>query len=280
MLTAGEGETLKLGPPLHGEVTILVAPAPPNGSLTMGTQTLPSGRVMERHRHLHYDKVWFVHKGQGRATVEGQTKTVVPGVTVSVPRGAWHSLQNTGTGLLQIVWVSAPAGLEQLFRELSRQGGAPWDAVALQTIAQRHGTEFGGDNGAKPSAIHASSPRRHRRRRGHRRGEKGLRAVMESIAHAPSTAASTSAVLQEPSPVTAPPQPSPPTPRGSKGRSGPPSASSMTHRPSHAAGRRGNRRRHPHVKEVYMGGRWVKITGEGPIISTGGRDAIETPGSP
>ena len=154
--TAGEGETLKLSPPLRGEVTILVAPPQPNGSLTMGIRTLPSGDTMERHRYLRYDEVWFVHKGQGRVTVEGHTKTVVPGVTVYVPRGAWHSLQNTGTGLLQIVWVSAPAGIEQLFREISPQDGALLDATALQAIAQRHGMEVGGDAGTKPSMTSAA----------------------------------------------------------------------------------------------------------------------------
>jgi len=258
---AGEGERLKLGPPLRGDVTLLVSPQPPHNALAVGMQMLPSGHAMEAHRHLQCDEVWFVHKGQGRATVDDATKTVVPGVTISIPRGAWHSLRNTGTGVLQIVWMSAPSGMEQLFRELSQQG--TMTPAALHAIAQRHGTEFRADHGAEAvSAPPAAPPHRHRRR--HRRGRRGAdkaeRPPIVSTPAAPLAAVPAGDALQKPPPSLTPPRPV------------------AARRPQHQASRRrGARHRHAHVKEVYMGGRWIKVTGEGPIISTGAHDASPDP---
>jgi len=256
IVLAGEGERLKLGPPLRGEVTLLVRPEPPHNALAMGTQTLPSGQTMEAHRHLQFDEVWFVHKGQGRATVEEVTKTVVPGATISIPRGAWHSLRNTGTGLLQIVWMAAPSGMEQLMRELSQQHAATTDPAALQAIAQRYGTEFRADHGVEGSSpARPASPHRHRHRRGRRGAGKGDRPpTAPATPAALSAAVSTSEALQKP----------------------PPAAAKAPRHP--APQHRGSRHRHAHVKEVYMGGHWIKVTGEGPIISTGGHEASQDTG--
>lgn len=264
---AGEGERLKLGPPLSGEVTLLVSPQPPHNALAMGMQSLPSGHAMQMHRHLEFDEVWFVHKGQGRATVEEVTKTVVPGATISIPRGTWHNLRNTGTGLLQIVWMSAPSGMEQLFRELS-QPGAAVNPAALQAIAQRYGTEFRADHGAETPSARPASPHRHRHRRGRRGAGKGDRPPTAPAAPAPSAAVSTSETLQKPPPPAHTP------PRPARGPGPRPTSPPTARAPRHpAAQRRGSRHRHPHMKEVYMGGRWIKVTGEGPIISTGGHEA-------
>ena len=199
----------------------------------MGTETLLPGSTIPLHRHLHHDEVLFVHKGQGRAILEGQTITVVPGTVLFAPRQSWHGLHNTGTGILQITWTAAPAGIEQFFRELAQSGAA--DPAALQALAQRHGVEFRPE--AEPAGRTPDSNRRRRHRGGRGRRPSGVRAEPPTLASpSPPKASATQAP-----PVSNKPRP--------KGKSRP--------------------HQRTRIKEVYMGGRWVQVTGEGPVIASG-----------
>lgn len=211
----------------------------------MGTETLLPGSAIPPHRHLYHDEVLFIHKGQGRAQLEGRSVTVVPGTVIFAPRQSWHSLRNTGTGVLHMSWTAAPAGIEQFFRELSQTGAA--DAAALQALAQRHGVEFRPEG--EPASPAAGARRRHRHRGG--RGRRG------------GSAASHSPAAPKPSPplVAARPAPQPATPAHAPASAGKP--------PKPQAKRAGQRRHRGRVKEVYMGGRWVQVTGEGPVIASG-----------
>ena len=277
----------------------------------MGVQTLQPGGLIPVHRHLSRDSVVFVHKGQGRVTLEGRTMTVVPGMTVSVPRRAWYGLRNTGTGLFQVVWVSAPAGVEEFFREFSRLGESP-AASAFQAAAQRHGIELR----VGPEAPEAAGPqapgRRHRRQhRGGRKPGGASSQPSQSVAqpsHAQPAAAAPSPRLEPAAPAAqpgaaerprrrrrrhrgrggrgrpsaggSPVAPSASTPiqapgtgsqRAAGGAAGPAPSRPGGGRPAHAPRprREGQRPRRGRIKEVYMGGRWVQVTGEGPVISPG-----------
>src|SRR3989338_2592734 len=165
-------EVLKLGPPATGEVVIKVDPRRTGSAFAMGTESLAPGAAIPVHRHLSKDEVLFIYKGQGRATLDGKSTTVLPGMTLFVPRQAWFGLRNTGTGLLQFTWTSAPAGIEEFFGEVSRLGASS-DAAALQAVALRHGMEFhpAGEAAASTEAAPGHGRRRHRRgRRGGGRG--------------------------------------------------------------------------------------------------------------
>jgi len=230
MATPPQGEILKLGPPAAGEAIITVDPSRAGTSFAAGTQALVSRAEISVHRHLDRDEMLFVYKGQGRAILGEQTIIVVPGVTFHVPRGTWFSLRNTGTGALQFVWVSSP-GLEAFFRDLSRLGTSP-SAQAFQELAHRHGIEL---RQAAAPTVAAPTPAGHRRRR--RRGGRRHRGERRAAPSAPRSA---------PSPA---PQPS---------------------RPDAVAQRSPRRGRHRRkIKEVYMGGRWIQVEGEGPVIAPG-----------
>ncbi len=257
ILQPGEGETVKLGPPSSAQFAITVDPQRDGTAFAMGTLTLSPGGSVPALRQLERELVLVVQKGQGRATVAGQSKTVLPGMAVTVPRGVWHDLRNTGTGVFQCVWVSAPPGFEAYVRELAQTG-----AAGAQDIARRHGVEFREAGPAAPAATTGVAPpasappggqgRRPGRRR--RRGGKGRRRASTAVQQAPTPAA--------PAPVARPsaPVPSAASPAGAK----PPPRKSES--PAGSRPRRG--RRYGRVKEVYMEGRWVRLTGEGPVIST------------
>jgi quercetin dioxygenase-like cupin family protein len=301
ILHPGEGEVLKLGPPAAGEVVIQVDRQRTSSPFVLGTETLLPGAEIPVHRHLHQDEVLFVHKGQGRATLEGQVRTVVPGTTVYVPRQAWHGLRNTGTGVLQMTWTAAPPGIEEFFREFSKLAG-PVDPATIQDVARRHGIEFRPASQPGGSGVSTLGHRRRRRHRGGR-GRKRQLVQREPLPHGQRP--------QQALPREAPP-PLPPSPasaassastgqgrrrrhhrRSRSGRgagqlprqvgSGPGSRApigiatpipqpSAAHPPKRSQGparppRRGRHQRSGHVKEVYMGGRWVRVVGEGPVIA-------------
>lgn len=267
-----EGEVLKVGPPAAGEIVITVDARRAGSAFAMGTETLLPGAEIPLHRHLQQDEVMFVHKGQGRAVLEGRALTVVPGTVLFAPKQAWHSLRNTGTGLLQITWTSAPPGIEAFFRELSRLSG-PADATTLEELAKRHGIEFPAAGQGTPHGA----PRRGRHR--HRRGGNGRgrgSAAQPSQGQPPPKAA------QPPEPVRFP-LPEPRKPEGGRGprqRHGPRQVSTplahgappQAEQQSSSRGRQKHgvfRHRRGHVKEVYMGGRWIRVVGEGPVIAPG-----------
>ena len=228
-----------------------------------------------------------MHKGQGWATLEAQAMTVVPGTVLYAPRQVWHGVRNTGTGALQIIWVSAPAGLEGFFRELSRSGAGA-DAAALRDIAQRHGIEF--RPGDEPPAPQAPEHRHRRRRRGGRgrgRGRQGSPAPGRP--QQPAVAAPSAPSPPQSGPPGQPgggrhrrrhrrgghgPPPSQPRPSGPPTAS-PPAKSGPPQAQARPAPRGKRRSRFGRVKEVYMGGQWIRVVGEGPIIATGHESAEE-----
>ncbi len=280
-----KGEVLKLGPPASGEVTIAVDPSATGAAFAAGTETLLPGARIPLHRHLHQDEVLFIHKGQGRATLDGNGINVVPGAMVVVPRQAWHSLRNTGTGTLQVVWTSAPPGMEAFFRELAALKDAS-DPSALQALAQRHGVEFSPEG--EPAGQAGASRRHHRGRQGRGRPQpQPPQAARPEVPQVVST------------PVPPQPQTAAPSPegqprrhrrhRGRGRRAGAPTAAAPA-QPGRGAptppavpppqarpaaprgpqrGGRGRGGRRPRVREVYMGGRWVQVQGEGPVIAPG-----------
>ena len=306
----GEGETLKLGPPAAGEVVITVDPQKIPAPFAMGTETLLPGAEIPVHRHLHEDEVLFIHKGQGRATVGEETMTVVPGTMAYLPREAWHGLRNTGTGVLQATWTAAPAGIEQFFRALSQLGASP-DPAAVQQVAERYGIEFRPPGGGPAPQVPSGPGRRRRRRGGRGRQRQRTGQALPSQSRQPSheTAASPSAATlpQQAAPTTTAGQrppgqggrrrhrrrqgrergaAQPPRPSGSGQGSRPEAVTTPSPPPPAAAPspktsrppvqrspRRERHHRSGHVKEVYMGGRWIRVVGEGPVISPGRESA-------
>lgn len=268
---------MKLKPSSLGEVIIKADPRRAGAGLVMGIMAIPPRGAIPLHRLLSQDEVVFVYKGQGRATIDGRSQTVVPGTVLSIPRQLWYGLQNTGTGLLQIAWMVAPPGIEEFFRELSRLGEGA-GAQALAEVARRHQIELAPE-GAPAVAAPPEGQGRHRRRRGGR-GRHSPRAAQTTPA---AQAASPSPAVRPSAPARAVPASKTPDSgagprrrrrrhRGGRGR-GAASLQPLASPPTAAAssGRRQAQGRHRRgrVKEVYMGGRWVQVSGEGPVIHPG-----------
>lgn len=279
---------LKLGPPASGEVRITVDPGASGAAFAAGTQTLRPGAEIPLQRHLDRDVALFIHKGQGRASLNGQSLIVNPGAMWSVPRGTWYGLRNPGNGELQLAWVASP-GMEAWFRDLSRAGAAP-SAEALHELAQRHRVEF--QQGTEtPGPI---EPHRRGRRGGRRhRAERPPAPLVSSGAPAPLPADGTETPAPGAGAVPHAPhgpgrrrrrrgggtqRANPPAgahgqrPQAGRAQVVPPRASAPgSARPGAGRQQPARGRHHRRGKEVFMGGKWVRVEGEGPAIAPGSR---------
>jgi oxalate decarboxylase/phosphoglucose isomerase-like protein (cupin superfamily) len=107
-----------------GQLALTVGPTV-NGATAFsgGIVTVQSGGGHSRHNHPGSEEIILVMAGTGAQMVEDDdgtpiTQDVGPGCTVYVPEGRFHSTLNTGAGPMTLFVVYAPAGPEQLLREL------------------------------------------------------------------------------------------------------------------------------------------------------------------
>jgi oxalate decarboxylase/phosphoglucose isomerase-like protein (cupin superfamily) len=77
------------------------------------------GKGHDRHNHPDADEILYILAGEGDQMVDdGALQRVRPGDTVFIPKGAFHSTINTGYEPMVILAIYAPAGAEQVLKEL------------------------------------------------------------------------------------------------------------------------------------------------------------------
>jgi mannose-6-phosphate isomerase-like protein (cupin superfamily) len=92
----------------------------PHDSFSMGIQVLEPGAHVRRHAHERQHEVLFCYEGEGWAEIGDQRHAMRPETTILIGRGLQHKIQNTGAGPLRMLWMIAPAGLEDWFRAIGR----------------------------------------------------------------------------------------------------------------------------------------------------------------
>lgn len=137
-----EGDKRTLGR-RHAPLNIKVSPKTGSQQLIMGTEQIAAGTSIPVHMHEHEDEIIFIHRGQGRATVGGETVDVKEGATVYVPKGTWHAIQNEeGTQPVDMLWIFSQPGMDDFFHELSVPFGSPLRQITPQEVEEadrKHG---------------------------------------------------------------------------------------------------------------------------------------------
>src|SRR5215831_15469764 len=89
--------------PLISEFNMKVTPEN-SGSrhLVLGTETIPPGGVIGKHRHHGQDEILYVQTGTARATLNEKEYDVHAGAVVFFPMNTWISLKNTGAEDIQL----------------------------------------------------------------------------------------------------------------------------------------------------------------------------------
>ena len=94
-------------------------------NISFCTEDIIPGRKLRIHKHLDNDELIFIHKGEGRLTLDEESIEVKSGTVVFVPRGVWHGLENTGKENIRMVFQYSPAGFEEYFIENGTLRGMP-----------------------------------------------------------------------------------------------------------------------------------------------------------
>src|SRR5574341_963514 len=124
--------------------SIKVDPVRGSNNLTLGTQHLPIRTGILVHQHQQADEVLFVLEGTGFGLLGDARMPVEKGSAIFIPKGVWHGLENPNSEL-SLLWVVAPPGLEEFFREVaSASGGTPKQLTReqLKEIAEKHGMQL------------------------------------------------------------------------------------------------------------------------------------------
>ena len=78
---------------------------------------LPLGAATQPHFHKLSEEFYFILEGSGEMTVEGETRTVVPGDAILIPPGAWHTIRASGAALRFLCCCAPPYAHEDTYFE-------------------------------------------------------------------------------------------------------------------------------------------------------------------
>ena len=96
----------------------------PDAAVTITHVTMQPGAVSARHRHERSEQIWIVEQGEGTLLLaDGATRRVAAGTVVRTPAGEVHGIENTGSGVLVYLAVTAPPE-DMSPRYAERLGGA------------------------------------------------------------------------------------------------------------------------------------------------------------
>ncbi len=138
VLGANDGEHL-LNP--SGEVIFKVDPSRGSDNVSLGTQQVPQGAGIPRHRHAYMDEVFYVLEGKGTVLLNDERLPIQKGDTIFIPKGSWHAFENPGTELF-LLFATTPTGQENYTRAISNQPGEPpKHLTAEQKLAIRQQVE-------------------------------------------------------------------------------------------------------------------------------------------
>jgi quercetin dioxygenase-like cupin family protein len=151
VLEKNEGETRVRRPrgslPVPTAEFILKVTPQNSGSkhLMLGTEDIPPGGVIPRHKHLEQDEILLVQTGTAHVTLGDKEYDVHAGGTVFFPAQTWVSLKNSGTDSISLVFIFSAPGFEENMRCSSvpaGQSAPPINTDELRACAHKGHVEY------------------------------------------------------------------------------------------------------------------------------------------
>jgi quercetin dioxygenase-like cupin family protein len=89
-----------------------------NGSqhLVLGTEGLPPGATIPKHRHLDQDEILLIQIGTTHVWLGSYERDVHAGGLAFIPGNTWISLKNTGTEPISLTFIFSAPGFEDTMR--------------------------------------------------------------------------------------------------------------------------------------------------------------------
>jgi quercetin dioxygenase-like cupin family protein len=107
--------------PANGHADPRLTPENTNfDKLSMGYQTIAAGGRIREHSHGDQVELQICFRGRGHVNVDGVRHALVPGSACFLGYDVKHEIVNDGDGELVMMWVIAPAGLEDFFATIGR----------------------------------------------------------------------------------------------------------------------------------------------------------------
>lgn len=115
----------RVGMPVASAEFILKVTPENSGStrLVVGTETIPPGGRINRHRHLGEDEVLILQTGSARVTLNDRSYEVRAGGMVFFPALTWVALENTGGEPIELIFIFSQPGFEKQMRCVSVPAG-------------------------------------------------------------------------------------------------------------------------------------------------------------
>ena len=120
VLQPEDGESFWQPVPANGYVINKLWPENWDAPFSLGLQIVAPRSYIRRHIHDRHKEVLFVWGGEGRAVVDGTEHPMRSGTIVALPAGVEHMFINEGDEDLRLLWILAPHGLEDFFRQIGR----------------------------------------------------------------------------------------------------------------------------------------------------------------
>lgn len=84
--------------------------------MIFGTEDLPPGATIDRHRHPGADEIILLQNGSARVSLGDTTREVHGGATVFIPANTWVSVTNIGTDAIACAFVFSAPGFDDYMR--------------------------------------------------------------------------------------------------------------------------------------------------------------------
>src|SRR6516225_9899990 len=92
----------------------------------LGTEEIPPGGIIPRHKHLGQDEILLIQTGSAHAWLGTQERDVHAGAIVFIPSDTWVSLKNTGNENINLAFVFSDPGFDEFKRCTSVPLGDPF----------------------------------------------------------------------------------------------------------------------------------------------------------
>src|SRR5467141_2128761 len=140
VLEKNEGEIRMRRPlgslPTPSEEFILKVTPQNSGSkhLVLGTEEIPPGGVIPRHKHLEQDEILLIQTGTAHVTLNDKEYDVHAGGTVFFLAQTWVGLKNIGNDNISLVFIFSSPGFEENMRCGSVLAGQPLPPITTDEL--------------------------------------------------------------------------------------------------------------------------------------------------
>jgi quercetin dioxygenase-like cupin family protein len=116
------------------------------GLVSIWETAVPPGAGAPRHSHTGEDEAFYVLEGEVTVEAAGQERPIVLGAGgfIYSPRGIAHAFRNSGGGILRMLVMCVPGGIEHMFGEIDAVAPSHRtpDMAKLVDAAARHGVSI------------------------------------------------------------------------------------------------------------------------------------------